>query len=374
MLRYLKLVGLLCSLLVFAGCGDDNNLPARYLQGGSIQGLPASPAGVVTTLAGTAGVLGSVDATGAAASFRNPFGITTDGANLYVTDMSNFTIRKIVIATGVVTTLAGTAGVTGSADGTGPAASFGTTAAITTDGTNLYVADYSNQTIRKIVIATGVVTTLAGTAGVIGSADGTGAAASFNDPAGITTDGANLYVGEEGNSTIRKIVIATGVVTTMAGTALTPGSTDGTGAAARFDGPDAITTDGINLYVAEYVNNTIRKIVIATGAVTTLAGSPPPTLPGSVDGTGAAASFNSPLGITTDGTNLYVTEQTGNVVRKVVTATGVVTTIAGAAGAPPGSADGTDGGARFSRPVGVTTDGANLYVDDFTNNTIRKIQ
>ena len=371
MLRYLKLVGLLCSLLVFAGCGDDNNLPARYLQGGSIQGIPASITGAVTTLAGTAGVVGSVDATGAAASFNGPFGITTDGANLYVADELNFTIRKIVIATGVVTTLAGTATVTGSTDGTGAAARFGSLGAITTDGTNLYVADFSNQTIRKIVIATGAVTTLAGTAGVTGFADGTGAAASFNGPAGITTDGANLYVGEQGNSTIRKIVIATGVVTTLAGTATLTGSTDGTGAAARFDGPDAITTDGINLYVAEYINNTIRKIVIATGAVTTLAGTA--SVIGSVDGTGAAASFNSPLGITTDGTYLYVTEQTGNVVRKVVTATGVVTTIAGAA-TIAGSVDGSDGGARFSRPVGITTDGANLYVDDFTNDTIRKIK
>jgi predicted permease len=370
MLRYLKLVGLLCSLLVFAGCGDDNNLPARYLMGGSIQGLPASITGVVTTFAGTALTPGSTDATGTAARFNSPYGVTTDGANLYVADESNFTIRKIVIATGAVTTLAGTAGVAGSADGIGAAASFTDPCAITTDGTNLYVGDYGDNTIRKIVIATGAVTTLAGTAGVTGSADGIGAAASFDSPSGVTTDGTNLYVAERSNNTIRKIVIATRTVTTLAGTAGVSGSADGTGAAASFNGPDEITMDGINLYLADRANNKIRKIVIATGVVTTFAGS---GVAGSVDGTGVAATFNQPEGITTDGTNLYVTEETGNVIRKIVISTGVVSTIAGAA-TIAGSVDGSDGGARFNRPFGITTDGASLYVGDLDNDTIRKIQ
>jgi sugar lactone lactonase YvrE len=372
MLRYLKLVGLLCSLLVFAGCGDDNNLPARYLQGGSIQGLPASITGAVTTLAGTAGVVGSLDGTGAAASFSSPNRMTTDGANLYVTDWAAHTIRKIVIATGVVTTLAGTAGISGSTDGTGAAARFLNPQGITTDGINLYVTD-ENYLIRKIVIATGAVTTIAGTAGVAGSADGTGAAATFNTPRGITTDGANLYVADSGNDTIRKMVIATSVVTTLAGTPLTPGFTDGTGAAALFSNPIGITTDGFNLYLADYGNNTIRKIVIATAVVTTLAGNA--AVPaGSADGTGATALFNSPDAVTTDGTNLYVADNGNNTIRKIVTATGVVTTIAGASGAPAGSADGTDGAARFNGPAGITTDGTNLYVADSNNSTIRKIQ
>lgn len=370
-MRCVRLIGLLCSLAVFAACGSDDNPPASHLQGGSIQGVPVSPTGVVTTLAGTAGIVGSLDGTGAAASFSGPIGVTTDGANLYVNDSTGFIVRKIVIATGVVTTLAGTAGTPGSTDGTGTAASFSSLGGITTDGTNLYVADYGNETIRKIVIATGVVTTLAGTAGTAGSTDGTGAAALFSGPAGITTDGANLYVGEQNSNIIRKIVIATGVVTTLAGTAGTSGSTDGTGAAALFSGPDAITTDGTNLYVAEFVNNTIRKIVIATGTVTTLAGSTGGV--GSVDGTGAAASFNSPIGITTDGSNLFVAEQSGNVVRKIVIATGVVTTVAGTAGTS-GSTDGTGAAALFNRPMGITTDGISLYVADFNNSTIRKIQ
>ncbi|MCP4131979.1 MAG: hypothetical protein GY754_13460, partial [bacterium] len=216
--------------------------------------------GVVTTLAGTAGSSGTTDGTGSAARFNGPSGITTDGTNLYVTDTVNHTIRQVVIATGVVTTLAGTAGSSGTTDGTGSAARFDTPHGISTDGTNLYAADKSNHTIRQVVIATGVVTTLAGTAGSSGSTDGTGSAARFNSPSGITTDGTNLYVTDSENHTIRQVVITTGVVTTLAGSPLSLGSTDGTGSAARFFQPTGITTDGIDLYIADRFNSAIRII------------------------------------------------------------------------------------------------------------------
>src|SRR5205807_6164625 len=127
-------------------------------------------------------------------------GVATDSAgNVYVADSGNNTIRKITPG-GVVTTLAGTPGVTGSTDGTGAAASFNFPSDVATDGAgNVYVADYNNNTIRKITPA-GAVSTLAG-AGLFGSADGTGAAASFNFPSGVATDSAgNIYVADAGNS------------------------------------------------------------------------------------------------------------------------------------------------------------------------------
>jgi DNA-binding beta-propeller fold protein YncE len=126
--------------------------------------------GVVTTLAGAAEIKGSADGTGEKASFFWPYGITGDGTNLYVTEIFNNTIRKIVIASGVVTTLAGAAGIEGSADGTGAEARFFWPYGITSDGTNLYVVDTSNHTIRKIVITSGEVTTLEVRAGSLGSA------------------------------------------------------------------------------------------------------------------------------------------------------------------------------------------------------------
>ena len=116
--------------------------------GGSIQGTELSLSTAVTTLAGT-GSSGSANGTGTSASFDEPRGITTDGTNLYVSDYSNQLIRQIVISTGVVTTVAGT-GSRGSANGTGTSASFNEPRGITTDGTNLYVTDYGNHLIRKI--------------------------------------------------------------------------------------------------------------------------------------------------------------------------------------------------------------------------------
>jgi sugar lactone lactonase YvrE len=323
----------------------------------------------VTTLAGSWTNVGSADGTGAGASFSFPEGITTDGTNLYVADSNNNEIRRIVIATGVVTTLAGST-TSGHADGTGAGASFSFPEGITTDGTNLYVVDGDNNEIRKVVIATGAVTTLAGswTSG-FGNADGTGAAASFSFPQGITTDGTNLYVADFQNNEIRKIVIATAVVTTLAGSGAS-GHADGTGTAATFNLPHGIATDGTNLYVADCYNNEIRKIVIASRVVTTLAGSY--TTAGHADGTGTGASFMFPYDITTDGTNLYVTDQSNNEIRKIVIASKVVTTLAGSTTA--GHADDTGTAASFNGPYGITTDGTKLYVADNGNNEIREIQ
>jgi hypothetical protein len=330
-----------------------------------------TPGGVVTTLAGKAEVMGSADGTGAAARFSGPSGVATDGAgNVFVADSGNNTIRKIT-PTGVVTTLAGTAGITGSTDGTGTAARFWVPQGLATDSSgNVYVADSSNNTIRKIT-PTGMVTTLAGTAGVIGSADGTGAAASFDNPDGIATDSVgNVYVGDTLNSTIRKITPA-GLVTTLAGTPGVTGSADGTGAAARFDTPDGVATDDAgNVYVGDVNGHTIRKITPA-GIVTTLAGTAGVT--GSADGTGAAARFYSPSGVATDSAgNVYVADQVNNTIRKITPAT-VVTTLAGQAWVD-GSADGIGAAALFYYPQGIATDSSgNVYVADTGNDTVRKI-
>lgn len=324
--------------------------------------------GAVTTL--VSGGDGASDGSGKSARFKSPTDVTTDGTNLYVADLRNNTIRKVVIATGAVTTLAGSAGASGSTDGIGTTARFNNPYGVTTDGKNLYVTDRGNGTIRKVVIATGEVTTLAGNAGISGTADGTGPMAKFFMPHGITTDGRNLYVTDSGNNTIRKVVIATREVTTLAGSAGIIGSTDATGSLARFNFPFGIVTDGNNLYVTDRNNCTIRKIVIATGEVTTIAGG---GNYGQADGLGRAARFDFPTGMTTDGTNLYVADAANNTIRKVVVATTEVTTLAGRAGVN-GSADDTGSLARFDGPYGITTDGISLYVADLLNNTIRTIK
>jgi hypothetical protein len=329
-----------------------------------------------TTLAGSVGVSGSADGIGAAAQFYSPQGLACDGAgNLFVVDSANNTIRKVVIATGVVTTFAGSAVTAGSDDGTGTTARLNYPHGVASDGAgNLFVTDSGNDTIRKIVIATGKVTTLAGTAGAAGGSDGTGATARFNFPQGVTSDGAgNLYVTDSGNNTIRKVVIGTGKVTTLAGSATAAGSDDGTGTNARFDSPLGVTSDGAgNLYVADSGNSEIRRIVIATGAVTTLTGSA--GLMGSSDGTPAEALFNGPGDVANDGAGSLIVADTNNhAIRTVDIASGAVTTLAGSASSA-GRDDGTATTARFQAPIGVASDGAgNLLVADSGNHAIRKI-
>ncbi|MHB8736286.1 MAG: immunoglobulin domain-containing protein, partial [Terriglobales bacterium] len=328
-------------------------------------------AGMVTTLAGLAGNAGSADGTGANARFNQPFRVAVDAAgDAYVADTYNHTIRKITPA-GVTTTLAGLAGSSGSADGTGSAARFYYPESVAMDSTgNLYVADTSNQTIRKVTAA-GVVMTLAGLAGVTGSADGTGSAARFNSPEGVAVDSAgNLYVTDTNNRTIRQVTPA-GLVTTLAGLAGNVGSADGTGSAARFNAPSGMAVDSAgNVYVADYGNDTIRKVTPA-GVVTTLVGLAGNV--GSADGTGSASRFNEAEDLALDaGGNLYVADSFNHTIRKV-TPTGVVTTLAGLA-ASSGSADGIGSAAQFNRPGGVAVDSAgNVYVVDTFNHTIRKV-
>ncbi|WP_374030222.1 NHL repeat-containing protein [Bdellovibrio bacteriovorus] len=326
-------------------------------------------AGVVTTFAGLAGNAGSTDGTGSTARFNGPQGIALDSSgNVYVS--ASNAIRKITSG-GAVTTLAGSSGISGFADGTGSAARFNFLDGIAVDsGGNLYVADRGNHVIRKVAPG-GVVTTFAGSAGVSGSLDGTGSAARFYNPQGISVDGSgNLFVTDSSNSTIRKITSA-GVVTTMAGLAGSADSTDGTGFAARFSAANGIAVDGSgNIFVADEGNHTIRKIT-SGGVVTTLAGLAGGA--GSADDTGSAARFNAPVGMAMDsGGNIYVADRGNHVIRKITSA-GEVTTLAGLSGTW-GTTNGTGSGARFSSPYGVAVDSSgNLFVTDSSNHTIRKI-
>ena len=298
-------------------------------------------------------------------------GVALDGAgNLLVADTGNNTIRKIASG-GVVTTLAAVAGSVGSADGAGSAARFVQPAGVAVDGAgNVYVADSFSNTIRKLGNG-GVVTTLAGTAGGRGGSDGTGSAAQFNAPTGVAVDAAgNVYVADTGNNTVRKITSG-GVVTTLAGAAGLFGSADGTGSAARFSQPSGVAVDAAgNVYVADTGNNTIRKIT-SGGVVTTLAGAAGPGNIGAADGPGSVARFNGPQSVAVDNAgSVYVADSLNAAIRKI-TSDGVVTTLAGTAGTL-GVADGSGSAAQFNRPASVAVDSAgNLYVADFVNNTIR---
>lgn len=310
---------------------DDTVTPTQiYVANADNQTIQAVDltSNAVTTLAGLAGNAGLINATGSSARFYEPFAITKLAGDLYIADTDNFVIRKLTTA-GVATTLAGSAGTTGSNDATGTSATFNISKGITGFGNFLYLADTYNQIIRKVDITTGAVTTLAGYAGTTGTTDNaTGSSARFNYPFGLTTrDGSNIYVADTLNQTIR-VVSAAGAVTTLAGSAGNAGSTDATGTAAKFNYPAGIAIDnaGLNLFIADSSNHVIRQIVIGSGVVTTLAGAAGSS--GSTDGSGAAARFNTPIGLAIDNAgNLYVTDQLYTKIRKVTSA-GVVTTLA----------------------------------------------
>ena len=319
----------------------------------------------VTTLAGSLAT-GSANGTGSAASFNGPAGIALDPTgDLDVADVYNDEIRKVTPA-GVVTTFAGST-TPGDSNGTGTSASFYDPVGVTVDSAgDAYVADTENNEIRKITPA-GVVSTFAGSL-TAGHADGTGAAASFYTPYGVAVDVAgNVYVADSGNNEIRMIT-STGIVSTLAGST-TPGNADGTGSAASFNRPIGVAVDsGGDVYVADVSNNEIRKIT-PTGVVTTLAGS---GAPGSANGTGSAALFYDPSGVAVDKYgNVYVADTNNNEIR-MITPAGVVTTLAGST--TPGSADGIGTAASFKAPFDVTVDtSGNLYVTDYGNNEIREI-
>jgi hypothetical protein len=251
--------------------GSGHVFVADYLNHAIRELSPEGTNWVSTTIGGLAGSPGSADGTGSEARFNFPGCVSPDSAgNLYVLDSYNSTIRKLTRegTHWVAATIAGLAGSPGSADGTNSAARFnfnGGNGGLAVDRAgNILVADNGSHTIRKVspVGASWVTTTIAGKAGVAGSLDGTNSGARFTYPTGIAVDRAGgVYVAELLNQTIRKLVPegTNWVTATIGGKAGAIGSADGTNSIARFNGPCSAAVDGRgNLYVAQWDDSTIR--------------------------------------------------------------------------------------------------------------------
>ncbi len=332
---------------------------------------------VITTVAGN-GTFGYGGDGGAAtvAELYNPYGIAIDAAgNLYIADIGNNCIRK-VNTSGIISTVAGngTAGYSGdggqaiNAELSDPQA-----VAVDTSG-NLYISDTGNSRIRK-VSTTGIITTIAGNGTAGYSGDG-GAAnvAELHSPIGLTCDVAgNLYIGDVSNNRVRKVTIS-GIITTIAGNGTAGFSGDnGQAILAELYQPIGVAFDAVgNLYIADNVNERIR-MVTTSGIISTIAGNGTQSYSGD-GGLATAAEFHNPYGIAVDTAgNLYIADKGNNRIRKVNTA-GIISTFVG---------DGTqgysgDGGqatnAELYFPAGVALDATgNLYISDNQNNVIRKI-
>ncbi len=394
------------------GTGNNARIYVADSFNSVVRKIDMSQGGLVTTIAGIAGVRGAQDGAESTAVFLMPTSVAVDSSGIvYVADSSNSTIRKIVPASngttdGTVYTVAGAAGSFSYADGVGTAARFNTPTGIAVDsGDNLYVADKGNNVIRKIT-PFGVVTTLAGSQQNSGAQDGVGTNAWFNAPAAVSVDAdGNVYVTDSGNQTIRKIT-PDRIVTTLGGSAGQTGSLDGTGSAALFNFPTGVTVDSNGvLYVADTMNNTIRQGVSTSGSSGSGGGGSGgagsggggsggggsgaggggsgtfvynPATPGTPNSQAAGVFqavnlFVYPAGVARDSSgNLYVADPADNIIQKI-DSSGMVATLAGIAGAA-GAIDATGSNARFNQPNGLAVDASgNVYVADTGNGTIRKI-
>ena len=348
---------------------SSNNLVVSDMEQHIIRKIAVD--GSSTGLAGGDRASGAVDGTGSTARFFSPTRMVQDSlGNTFVADRDNSLIRKITSA-GVVTVFAGS-GTVGSADGIGAAASFNEPAGITIDASdNLYVSDVGADSIRRITPAGSVTTVVAG--GASGSADGPTNTATFNTPSDLAwsligSSGAAgaLYVADTNNRKIRLIDLDLLTVSTVMGSG-SAAQTDGTGVAAAFYFPLGVTISAGQLYIGDYAK--VRVADLSTTVVTTLAGN---AVGGFTDGTGAAAAFQLVADVAADatGTNLYVTDALNSAVRKVVIASGVVTTLSGL----PHGADGTGSLGRLYYPYDIAaTPAGNLWVADYGNNSIRQV-
>jgi len=335
--------------------------PATYGLNGTITAnTPANGGGAVTSYTITPALppglaldpdLGIL--TGTPTALASPAAYTVTATN-----SGGHTTASLTLEVAGIQTFAGVPSGVGSVDGTGAAARFTFPIAIAVDASgNRYVADQYNHTIRKITGA-GVVTTFAGQPGSPGFADGPGSAAQFNMPWGLTVDGANnIWVVDFGNNTIRKIT-PDGTVSTAAGVAGAFGSTNGNGSSARFNSPRGIATDGTDLYVADTHNHALRKITdpLNTCMVSTL-----------------ATGFAKPVAVAAGAGSIYVFDSSDQQVYSV-SGIGVKSVLAGTHGAA-GAADGAATAATFNYAEGLALDAGNnfLYLADNLNNKVRKI-
>ncbi len=334
--------------------------------------------GIISTLAGN-GIQGySGDSVAATLTRLNsPACVVLDKlGNLYISDNGNHLIRKVNALTGLITTIAGNRTTNFGGDGFNSInANLNFPLAIAFDlSNNLFLADYNNNRVRKINRLTGIITTVAG--GGTGG-DNILATASAVSPAGLTFDKeGNLYIADNVNDKIRKVNTSTGVITTIAGNGIQGYSGNGGLAlSASLNNPAGITFDTLgNLYIADGGNNVIRKINKNTNIITTVAG----TSTNGFIGDGYVATIAwlaNPSGIAVDKSgNLYIADKGNNRIRKVTYNTGIITTIAGNGTQGYGGNGGIAISAKLNYPTGISLDlFGNIFIADRGNYVIRKI-
>jgi uncharacterized protein (TIGR03437 family) len=331
-----------------------------------------SPSGIITTVAGNGSRGFSGDggpATDAQLWFPEGIAVDSDG-NLFIADHANYRVRKV--SNGVITTVAGNGSAGFSGDG-GPATSAqlnGTFAVAVDNAGNLFIEDHDNRRIRKV--SGGIITTVAG-GGTAGLGDAGPATSSMVGPAaGLALDNAgDLLIADAGHFRIRKV--AKGIITTIAGTGAPAWSFSGDGGPAidaTLD-PSAVAVDDSGaLFIADSLNHRVRKIS-ATGIVTTIAGNGTQGSAGD-GGTATAAQLNSPMSVGLDMAKNLLIADIGRV--RKVSPEGIITTVAGGGALSGAAADGQPATSAQLDPTSIAVDNAgNMFIADFSNNRVRRI-
>lgn len=355
-------------------------LPALFLSSAAV--LSAAP-GDITSVAGNG--IGSFSGDGGAAlsaSIKYPQAIALDSAgNLFITDLSNHRVRRVDAITGIITTIAGTGSSNYNGDGI-PAVTaqlnYPDGVTVGPDG-DVYIADFSNQRVRRIDTETGLISTVAGT-GVAGfDGDGPATSKQLYDPVHVFFEASgDLLIADVTNERIRRLDLATGVLTTVAGTGTKGYNGDGIPAtSAHLNQPTGVVSDAEgNIFFADLQNHRIRRIDASTGLISTLAGDGTPATSGD-DGLAVAAQVSNPCSLCLDAVgNLFLVELGTHVIRRIDAETGIITTVAGQAGNNGFTGDGGPAvDALIDNPYDVVFDRAgNLYFSDAGNHRIRRIE
>jgi sugar lactone lactonase YvrE len=319
---------------------------------------------------------------------------------VYISDYGNNRVRKITASTGIITTYAGSGSASFSGDGgVASSAALHNPCGLCIDSAgitppplsililnsslpgNLYIADEANNRIRKITVSSNEITTIAGIGSTTFSGDnGPATSATLSRPVGIALDASgNVYVGDGYNHRIRKVTIASGIIGTIAGTGVQGYSGDGGAAtAAMIQQPEGVALDSLgNVYFGDYGSyNVIRKVTVATGIISTFAGTGSTT--GGYNGDNiqaTAATLNSPDGLVLDSYgDMYIADRFNNRIRKVDGSTGVITTVVGTGDASSSGDGSVATSATINGPCFSTLDGSgNLYIAECQGYRVRKV-